>query len=152
MRNKLRIPIVLDKIIITSILQSFLNTEDFLITDKIYKNWNLIKKEWNSNPDQRFGQLLSNLNLVTKEIENHIWNIEEDQWLVENNYIDHQNIMFWGVNFYKNGNRRKKIKFKLLKDLTDDHIENILKYFNKNYNLTRLNLKYLEYFITRVYA
>lgn len=78
MRNINRIPICLKLLFQNKILHHFLNTK---ITKKVelisilHQNWELIEKEWNNNPDQRFGQLLSNLNLVDKETEDIIWNV-----------------------------------------------------------------------------
>jgi len=150
MRNPNRIPIVLEKMLISNKLRKFLGTENQNIIDVIYDNWVDITQEWNNNPDQRLGQLLSNLNLVDKEIENHIWNIEEDDWLIKNGYCNIEDIKFWGVNYYKNGKKRKTTKFKLLKDLDVDHIENIIKFFEDQNMLHRLNKEYLQYFNKRI--
>lgn len=151
MRQKLRIPIVIDIFRNnTEILLKFLNTKDIYVIDKIYDNWNLIEHEWEGYPDLRFGQLLVNMNLVSGEIGEGIWNIEEDDWLFKNNYCDIQNIKFWGVNYYKNGKKRNVTKFVLLKDLKTDHIENIIKFFKDQNILPKLNKEYLEYFTKRI--
>jgi hypothetical protein len=148
MRQKLRIPIVLDLILNIETLLHFLNTPSQKNIDNIYNNWELIEKEWIKYPDQRFGQLLSNLGLVTKDIENHIWNIEEDNWLIKNGYCNIEDIKFWGVNYHKNGKQRKKTKSVLLKDLKTDHIENIIKFFEGR--LHKIPIKYLGYFNERI--
>jgi hypothetical protein len=151
MRNPNRILIVLeifennDKI-----LSKFLGTKNSELIHNIYDNWELIEKEWIEYPDSRFGQLLSNLELVTKEIENHIWNIEEDDWLFKNNHCNIEDVKFWGINFYKNGKKRKTVKYKLLKDLKTDHINNIIKFFEDQNILDKLNKEYLEYFNKRI--
>lgn len=151
MRNKLRIPIVINIFRNnTEILLKFLNTKDVYVIDKIYDNWDLIEYEWESYPDLRFGQLLVNMNLVSGEIENHIWNIEEDDWLIKNGYCKFEDIKFWGINYYKNGKKRKSTKYKLLKYLDDDHIENIIKFFEKYNGLNQLRKDYLEYFNKRI--
>lgn len=150
MRNQLRIPIICNYFHQGEILQKFLNTDDKQDVFKIFQNFTTIMLEWNKYPDQRFGQLLSNLGLVTKEIENHIWNIEEDDWLIKNGYCNIEDVKFWGVNYYKNGNKRKSTKFKLLKDLDDDHIQNIIKFFEKYNALNQLRKDYLEYFNKRL--
>jgi len=153
MRNKLRIPICLKLLFQNKILHHFLNTK---VTKKVellsilHQNWDLIEKEWDNNSDQRFGQLLSNLNLVDKEVEDLIWNIEEDDWLIKNNYCNIEDIKFWGVNYYKNGKKRKTTKFKLLRDLELDHIKNIIIFFEKYNSLNKLNKEYLEYFNKRI--
>jgi len=150
MRNKKRIEICLNIFKNKKILKSFLNTENNEIINNIYLNWTIISKEWDINYDYRWGQLLSNMDLVSKEIENHIWNIEEDNWLIKNGYCNIEDIKFWGINYYKNGKKRKTIKFVLLKDLTIDHIKNIIKFFEDQNMLHKLNKDYLEYFNTRI--
>ena len=150
MRNKKRIPFCLKLLFVNKTLYHFLGTNTPGWAKKLHENWHLIENTWLLNPDLRFGQLLCNLNLVDENIEDHIWNIEEDDWLVENNYCNIENIKFWGVNFYKNGKRRKTTKFKLLKDLDIDHIENIIKFFEKHNAINQLNKEYLEYFNKRI--
>ena len=150
MRNSKRIPICLKLLFQNKILYNFLGTNTPGWAKKLHENWNLIEKEWLKSPDQRFGQLLSNLGLVSKEIENHIWNIEEDDWLIQNGYCNIEDIKFWGVNYYKNGKQRKSTKYKLLKDLDNDHIQNIIKFFEKYNTLDFLPKDYLKYFNKRI--
>ena len=153
MRNKLRIPICLELLFQNKILHDFLNTK---VTKKVellsvlHQNWESIEKTWLLYPDTRFGQLLSNLGLVPKDVEDYIWNIEEDDWLIKNSYCNIEDIKFWGVNYYKNGKQRKTTKFKLLKDLDIDHIRNIIIFFEKYNSLDKLNKEYLEYFNKRI--
>lgn len=149
MRSPNRISICLKLLFPNKTLYSFLGENvQAGYTKKIHNNWDLIEKKWLENPDQRFGQLLSNMGLVSKEIENHIWNIEEDDWLINNGYVNIENIKFWGVSFYKNGKKRKKIKYVLLKDLKTDHIINIIKFFEGNLN--KIRIEYLKYFNKRI--
>ena len=150
MRNKLRVSIVSDLMLNKETLLHFLNTPSQKLIDNIYNNWGKIKEEWLKSPDQRFGQLLSNLGLVPKNVENYIWNIEEDDWLIKNGYCNIEDIKFWGINYYKNGKQRKSTKYKLLKDLDDDHIRNIIKFFEDNNAINQLNKEYLEYFNKRI--
>ena len=151
MRNKRRIPIILDLFLNKETLLDFLVSSDQKIIDEIYNNWEMITKTWNEYPDLRFGQLLVNLRLIPSiKIETYIWNIEEDDWLIKNNYINIEDIKFWGVNYYKNNKPRKTTKYKLLKDLDLDHIKNIIIFFEKNGNINRLNPKYLKYFNKRI--
>lgn len=155
MRQKLRIPIVLEifKQTNNGAFQKFLGLDNFQtlqVIDKIEMQTPKLKTFWERNPDQRLGQLLSNMFVVDKDTENRIWNIEEDDWLIENGYCNIEDIKFWGVNYYKNGKKRKTTKFKLLKDLETDHIENIIKFFEDQNMLHRLNKEYLEYFNKRV--
>lgn len=151
MRNKNRIKIVLDLMLNKETLLSFLNTSSQKLMDDLYNNWEEIKEEWLKYPDCRLGQLLVNLNLIpSKNIEHIIWNIEEDDWLIKNGYCNIEDVKFWGVNYYKNGKQRKTTKFKLLKDLDDDHIRNIIIFFEKYNSLDKLNKEYLEYFNNKI--
>ena len=150
MRNPNRIPICLKLLFQNKMLYHFLGTDTSEQAKKLHENWDLIEKEWLKSPDQRFGQLLSNLGLVSKEIENHIWNIDEDDWLIQNGYCNSEDIKFWGINYYKNGKQRKSSKDKLLKDLDIDHIRNIIIFFEKYNSLDKLNKEYLEYFNKRI--
>ena len=151
MRNKNRIQIVLDLMLNKEILLHFLNTSSQKLIDDLYNNWEEIKEEWLKYPDCRLGQLLVNLNLIpSKNIEHVIWNIDEDDWLIQNGYCNIEDITFWGVNYYKNGKKRKSTKYKLLKDLDNDHIKNIIKFFEDQNSLHRLNKEYLEYFNNKI--
>ena len=150
MRNPNRISICLKLLFQNKILYHFLGTNTPGWAKKLHENWDLMEKEWLKSPDQRFGQLLSNLGLVPKDIEDYIWNIEEDDWLIKNGYCNIEDIKFWGVNYYKNGKQRKTTKFILLKDLDIDHIQNIIKFFEKYNTLDFLPKDYLEYFNKRI--
>ena len=151
MRNKNRIQIVLDLMLNKEILLHFLNTSSQKLIDDLYNNWEEIKEEWLKYPDCRLGQLLVNLNLIpSKNIEHIIWNIEEDDWLIKNGYCNIEDIKFWGINYYKNGKQRKTTKYKLLKDLDNDHIQNIIKILEKYNTLDFLPKGYLEYFNKRI--
>ena len=155
MRQKLRIPIVLEifKQTNNGAFQKFLGLDNFQtlqVIDKIEMQTPKLKDFWERHPDQRFGQLLSNMFVVDKDTENRIWNIEEDDWLIKNGYCNIEDVKFWGVDFYKNGKQRKTTKFKLLKDLDIDHIKNIIIFFEKYNSLDKLNKEYLEYFNKRI--
>jgi len=101
MRNKLRIPICLKLLFPNQTLSKFLGDypQDKHLkcgyAKRIHENWDLIEKTWLENSDLRFGQLLCNLRLIPSlEIENHIWNVEEDNWLVDNGYCKIEDIQF----------------------------------------------------------
>ena len=157
MRNPDRIPICLKLLFPNQTLSKFLGDypqDKYLkcgYVKRIHENWDLIEKTWLEYPDLRFGQLLCTLRLIPSlEIENHIWNVEEDNWLIDNKYCNIEDIKFWGINFYKNNKRRKKTKFVLLKNLKIDHIKNIINFFEVYNSLSKLNPKYLEYFNKRI--
>jgi hypothetical protein len=146
MRNKNRIPIVLNLMLNKEILFHFLDTSSQRIINRIYNNWENIEKEWLENPDLRLGQLLFNRDFIL----DHPYNIEEDDWLIKNNYIQFEEIKFWGINYDKNGNKLPKTEYKLLKDLDDEHIQNIINFFKKYNALNQLPKDYLEYFNKRI--
>lgn len=151
MRNKKRIPICLDLFLNKETLLHFLNTSSQKLIDNIYENWDEIKARWKEYPDLRFGQLLCNLRLIPSlDIENRIWNIEEDDWLIENKYCNIEDIKFWGSIYDEHNHKRKEIQFILLKDLTNSHIKGILKWFNDQNALNQINKRYLEYFNKRL--
>lgn len=130
MRNKLRIPIVLD-LFENNIkaLQGFTKESDKNIVN-IYKNYDTIKVFWEKYPDQRFGQVLINLQIIPDSY--RVWNSEEDQWLIQNKYILPEEILFWGSNYDKDMNALEETKYSLLKDLTTDHIKNIISFVGPN--------------------
>lgn len=149
MRNKLRIPICLKLFFENKAIYEFVNITKPDYNKLIFENKELIEKTWLKNPDLRFGQLLCNLGLTSDlDVENNIWNVEEDNWLIENNYCNIEDIKFWGINFYKNNKRRKTVKYVLLNDLKTDHIINIIKFFENNLN--KIPVKYLEYFNKKI--
>lgn len=99
---------------------------------------------WKDNPDQRLGQVMYNLDLISDKV----YQREEVDWLIGNKYIKPEEILFWGNNYDKDMNLLPETKYILLKDLTTNHIKNIIKYFkdrNKN-----INPMYLEYFNKRI--
>jgi hypothetical protein len=151
MRNPKRIPICLNLLLNDDILKKFLNTFSNKLLDNVMENCDEIKKTWLKHPDARFGQLLCYLRLIPNmDIENHIWNIEESDWLINNGYCKIEDVKFWGVLYYKNGNKRKKVKHVLLKDLKTDHIKNIINFFEKYKSIDQLPKDYLEYFNKRI--
>ena len=90
MRDEKRISVVLDIFENNDkILALFLGTKSGKLIYDIYDYWDEIEEMWNNYPDLRFGQLLCNLALIpSQEIEDRIWNIEEYDWLIKNNYIN----------------------------------------------------------------
>jgi len=151
MRNPNRIPICLNYLMNNNLFKFLGNNATGVIVNKIVDNYDLIKKTWNEYPDLRFGQLLCNLRLIPDiDIENHIWNVEEDDWLINNNYCKLEDIKFWGSIYDEHNHKRSKIKYILLKDLDITHIKGIIKWFTANDALKQINSKYLEYFDKRI--
>lgn len=102
-----------------------------------------ITKYWLENPDQRFGQLLINLQIVP---DGKYWNTEEVDWLVEKQYFTWDELHYWGRNYTKDNVKLDKTEWIRLKDLEKDHIENILKS-----NLVKmLSKRYSDYFKLRL--
>ena len=151
MRNSNRIPIVLNIFKNNpKCCLDFLGNNGLFYLIKLKQKLPEIEEEWNKYPDSRLGQLLTSMGLVPKNVEDKIWNIEEDNWLIENGYCKVEDIKLWGINYYKNGKQRKTTKFKLLRDLDINHIKNIIIFFEKYNSLDKLNKEYLEYFNKRI--
>ena len=152
MRNPNRIPIVLE--IFKKDLKAcidFLGPHSIFLVVELKIKLLEIEKQWLENPDQRLGQLLCNMRLITNiDTENKIWNIEEDVWLINNGYCNIEDIKFWGVNYDIDGNKLDKPYYKLLKDLDNNHIENIIKYFRENGAQDKIDKNYLRYFKERL--
>ncbi len=144
MRRPERIPIVLELINWDRFLTEMIGTNEHLPV--ISENLPRIIKEWYAAPDLRLGQLLINMGLLPDI--GRLWMVEEVDWLVINNYCNFEDINFWGRDFNKDGRRIDKTEYILLKDLTDDHIENILRWFVTRGG--RLNSDYEKYFIERL--
>lgn len=145
MRDPRRIPIVLK-----FFRENPVQLSMFLFSDKLTKSPELTKefeKFWKKYPDLRLGQALININLIP---DGQAWFKEEVDWLLDMNYLDVGDIMFWGINYYKNGNLRKTTKYKLLRDLDTDHIKNIVKLFKDINALDKLHKRYLNYFNNRI--
>ncbi len=151
MRNEKRIPIVLEKISWFNFIQS--NTglsktgsELAVIVINIEGNLGIIEKEWLDNPDLRLGQLLINEGFAPDL--GSLWNVEEDSWLVENDYCNIEDIKFWGRNYDENMVRLPEIEYILLKDLTTDHIKAIILFFAAQGRTPAPS--YMEYFNKRI--
>jgi len=122
MRRPERIPIVLANID----WEKFLTIVDEKPSDDtlkgVFENLPKIEDYWTEHPDVRLGQLLVNMELAPDEL----WNLEEDQWMVDTDQIDAKDIMFWGVNYTKDMVQLPETEFRLIRDLNTEHIEAIL--------------------------
>lgn len=99
--------------------------------------FNQAKEYWEQNPDQRFGQVLINLNLIPDNFD--IWSDEESD-ILDAQGVPKRETMMWGTNFDKDMNRLPETIWKPINELTTDHIEAIL-----DGNWAR-NPKYIEEF------
>lgn len=100
-----------------------------------------ITKYWLDNPDQRFGQMLINLNIVP---DGKYWNTEEVDWLIEKQHFSWDELHFWGRNYTKDNVKLDKTEWIRLKDLENDHIKKIM-------GLTKaLPQRYYSYFKLRL--
>lgn len=142
MRNPKRIPIIIKFFKENPLELDKFCGEEFKDHSLIIKS---LKDRWKTNIDQRMGQLLINLDLT---VDGSCWYLEEVDWLIEHGYFKFEELHFWGTNFYKNGKRKPKTVYKLLKDLDLDHIENIIK-FNKERG-QQIDQRYLKYFYKRI--
>jgi hypothetical protein len=127
-----------------NLIQKIFGSEKDYIKE-ILNNLERISIYWQANPDLRFGQLLYNLNLVPNDFK---YNAEECDWLIDQGYVNSEDILFWGRNFNKDGERLKTTEWILLKELTTDHIVAILKHEKKNSYHISTNHK--KYFLKRI--
>lgn len=124
MRPKERIPIILNNIDFDRLEEIWHTTIPLLIREEILTPNGYIIQYWEKNYDQRFGQMLINLNLIEDDI--RIWSMEDLKMLLEIG-CNPRDVVLWGSIYDKDRNRLKKTQYKLLKDMDTDHIEAILK-------------------------
>ena len=113
-------------------IDNFLRSVDF---SKLSGRWGLelpitginrrTRTYWKQNPDQRFGQVLINLGIVSDNL--LIWLDEESDILLDQG-IAPEDCLYWTSIYDKDDNLLDKPISKLLKDLDTDHIVNIYKY------------------------
>ena len=113
-------------------IDNFLRSVDF---SKLSGRWGLellitginrrTRTYWKQNPDQRFGQVLINLGIVSDTL--LIWLDEESDILLDQG-IAPEYCLYWTSIYDKDGNLLDEPVSKLLKDLDTDHIVNIYKY------------------------
>lgn len=116
------------------------------LIENITNNLDKIKNKWKEVPDWRLGQLLVNEGYIPDYTK--LFYLEEDDWLIEHKACGIEDIKFWGSIFDKEMNRLPQIKYRLLKDLEDAHIQAILDMFNDG--LMNINEDYRNYFNKRL--
>lgn len=149
MRNKKRIPIVLNKIDWKLFISDNLELNEKqtnLLVNKINDNIQGITNYWNNNPDLRLGQMLIIQGYLPENYK--LFQVEETEWLVENNLCKFEEINFWGRTRDEFNNKLPQIEYILLKDVNDAHISAILDWC-EDHNI-KINKNYKEYFENRV--
>jgi hypothetical protein len=82
-----------------------------------------VREYWTENYDQRFGQMLVNLEYIPDTLTT--WMDEDDNILLSQG-INPAEFMFWGRNYDKDMNELPKTEWILIKDMSTDHIQAIL--------------------------
>lgn len=96
------------------------------ILDRWENNYENLKDDWLNNPHLRLSQLLV-INNIMKNYNGCWYNIEDDVLMIKSGVLEEREILFWGKNYDKKGNRLDKTRWVLLKDMGTDHIESILR-------------------------
>jgi len=78
---------------------------------------------WKKNPDMRFGQMLINLGLAPDSM--RLWADEDDMILINQGHPP-ENVLFWGQNYDKNGDRLPAVNWVLISKMNTDHIKKVL--------------------------
>lgn len=149
MRNEKRIEIVLKNIPWDKFIEQNCQVSDKAletIVIKVKDNLPAIEKLWREWPDYRLGQLLINEGYVPDTT--RMYNVEEDNWLINNGILKIEDIKFWGSNYDVNMTKLPKTNYKLLKDLEDGHIAAIIDFHGEQ--SIKINEGYLEYFKKRL--
>lgn len=128
MRIKERIPIFLEKVDWPSLLTTIwrLNLPSEFINDALIKI-NARKKEildyWNLNPDFRVSQVLIGLNIIPNM--SGRWFYLEDIDILKEQGVQPREYLLWG--HYLDRKNPKSLRYSPIKDLSTEHIKNILK-------------------------
>lgn len=85
-----------------------------------------ILRYWNANPDQRIGQVLINLGLLSDSL--LIWNDEEND-ILKDQGLPPEEYLFWTSIYDKDERLLDEPITRLIKDLEVSHIKKILKMF-----------------------
>ena len=104
-------------------------------SEVFYAWFNHMKKIHREKPFLRFSQVLQIYGLYK---EGFWFFIEDDVMLMK--FVEPREVLFWGNNYSKKGNRLKKTNWILIKDMNTEHIKAVLEG-----NFTN-NLVYLKAF------
>ena len=127
MRPKERIPIFLNNIDLNKLEERWDIDIPQTVRGLIFSK--PIRRYWLKNPDQRFGQILINLEYIPDRLT--IW-MDDDLDILINQGCEPREVMFWGKSYDKDMNPLPEIEWILIKDMTTDHIKAILKDVEEN--------------------
>ena len=100
-------------------------------------------QDWETHTDLRMSQILVRLGIVPNFP--GFWFMEEDDdIMIETNLLKPRDIKFWGQNYNKNMEKLPETNWILLKDLSRDHIENIL--LDVLNGKMKVSEEYIQYF------
>lgn len=114
--------------------------------EKWNKNSKEIEKYWTENYQKRLVHVLIDLDIIPNYCSIHI---NEVNYLIEYNIVQERDILFWGQNYDKDNNLLPKTRYILIKDMTTNHILNVLNLYATN----QLDIypTYLKCFIREIY-
>ncbi len=105
--------------------------------------FDIFSQDWQTHPDLRMSQVLVRLGIIPNFP--GFWFMEEDDnIMIDCNLIKPRDIKFWGQNYNKNMEKLPETNWILIKDLSRDHIENIL--LDVLSGKMRVSEEYIEYF------
>ena len=161
MRRPERIPIILDKLNTDenakfTILNHWFGVEPgnqlsfdspFNHIETMLTGWteyfDIFSQDWQTHSDLRMSQVLIRLGIIPNFP--GFWFMEEDDnIMIDCNLLKPRDIKFWGQNYNKNMERLPETNWILIKDLSRDHIENIL--LDVLSGKMRVSEEYIEYF------
>jgi hypothetical protein len=145
MRPKERIPIFLGNIDFTKLEERWQIPLSLSLREKILEPNGYVIRYWMENYDQRFGQMLINLELIEDHLP--IW-VDEDLNILLEQGCPARDVVMWGSIYDENGNALPAIKYRIIRDMNTSHINAILKDIeDKKY---RLPDAYIEVFTKEI--
>lgn len=126
MRPKERIPIFLEKINWKALAERWnLDVSAFNPVRSMRGTIRAtVRHYWEQEPDLRFGQMLINIGCLQDKL--RIWNDEENDILEDQN-VPKREYLLWGSIYDKGHRPLKEIKWTLIKDMSTNHIEAIIR-------------------------
>lgn len=115
--------------------------------DNIVKKWDEMFEEfsafWKQIPDLRLSQVLVNYDILINYA--GFWYYLDDEiTMISTNLLQPRDIYFWGQNYDKDLNKLPETNWLLIKNMSKDHIEAILK--DVKDEKIKVGEKYIEYF------